>query len=79
MVDNFIQSVQDATKDAPKSINWYRDKIREFGKPGALDLIRDGRRLGKPSMTLSIRKLYHTMTLSRWSFHWKDTVMDFWD
>ena len=49
MVDNLIQSVQDATKDAPKSINWYRDKIREFGKPGALDLIRDGRRLGKPS------------------------------
>jgi len=40
MVDNFIQSVQDATKDAPKSINWYRDKIREFGKP---------RRVGKPS------------------------------
>ena len=49
MVDNLIQSVQDATKDAPKSINWYRDKIREFGKPSALDLIRDGRRVGKPS------------------------------
>jgi len=49
MVDNFIQSVQDATKDAPKSIKWYRNKIREFGKPGALDLIRDGRRVGKPS------------------------------
>jgi len=49
MADNFIQSVQDATKDAPKSINWYRDKIREFGKPSALDLIRDGRRVGKPS------------------------------
>jgi hypothetical protein len=49
MVDNLIQSVQDATKDAPKSINWYRDKIREFGKPGALDLIRDGRRTTRPS------------------------------
>ena len=49
MADNFIQSVQDATKDAPKSINWYRDKIREFGKPSALDLIRDGRRTTRPS------------------------------
>ena len=47
--DNFIQSVQDATKSAPKSIGWYRDKIREFGKPAPLDLIRDGRRTAKVS------------------------------
>ena len=47
--DNFIQSVQDATKSTPKSIGWYRDKIREFGKPAPLDLIRDGRRTAKVS------------------------------
>ena len=47
--DNFIQSVQDATKDAPKSIRWYRNKIREFGKPTPLELIRDGRRTTRVS------------------------------
>ena len=47
--DNFIQSVQDSAGDAPQSIGWYRNKIREFGKPKPLDLIRDGRRTAKVS------------------------------
>ena len=25
-------------------LDWFKDKIAEFGKPGALDLIRDGKR-----------------------------------
>tara|TARA_B100000767_G_C19593327_1_gene462374 strand:+ start:217 stop:765 length:549 start_codon:yes stop_codon:yes gene_type:complete len=46
---NYIQSVLDAARedggaDGSKSINWFREKIKEFGKPGASDLIRDGRR-----------------------------------
>ena len=41
----FIQSVLDAAGGRPKSTQWYKDKIKEFGKPGALDLIRDGKRL----------------------------------
>jgi hypothetical protein len=44
----FIQSVIDAAKGRPKSTQWYRDKIDEFGKPGAMDLIRDGKRNNKP-------------------------------
>lgn len=44
----FIQSVVDAAKGRPKSTQWYRDKIAEFGKPGAMDLIRDGKRNNKP-------------------------------
>ena len=44
----FIQSVIDAAKGRPKSTQWYRDKIKEFGKPGAMDLIRDGKRNNKP-------------------------------
>ena len=44
----FIQSVIDAAKGRPKSTQWYRDKIKEFGKPGAMDLIRDGRRDNNP-------------------------------
>ena len=47
--DNFIQSVQDAASDAPRSINWYRNKIREFGKPRPLELIRDGRSTARQS------------------------------
>ena len=44
----FIQSVVDAAKGRPKSTQWYRDKIKEFGTPGAMDLIRDGKRNNKP-------------------------------
>ena len=46
--DNYIQSVLDAAKGRPKSTDWYKDKIREFGKPAALDLIRDGKRNNNP-------------------------------
>ena len=44
----FIQSVVAAAKGRPKSTQWYRDKIKEFGKPGAMDLIRDGKRNSRP-------------------------------
>jgi len=47
-VSKFIQSVKDASKGRPKSTQWYKDKIKEFGKPGTLDLIRDGKRDSKP-------------------------------
>ena len=41
---NFIQSVKADTKGADRSVKWYRAKIKEFGKPVAMDLIRDGKR-----------------------------------
>ena len=44
----YIQSVLDAAKGRPKSTEWYKDKIKEFGKPGAMDLIRDGKRDSRP-------------------------------
>ena len=44
----FIQSVIDAAKGRPRSTQWFRDKIKEFGQPGALDLIRDGKRKNSP-------------------------------
>ena len=44
----FIQSVVKAAKGRPKSTEWYREKIKEFGKPGAMDLIRDGKRDNAP-------------------------------
>ena len=44
----FIQSVVKAAKGRPRSTEWFRDKIAEFGKPGALDLIRDGKRDNNP-------------------------------
>ena len=43
-VSNYIQSVIDAARGRPRSVDWFKDKIAEFGKPGALDLIRDGKR-----------------------------------
>ena len=47
-VSKYIQSVLDASVGRPKSTEWYKDKIKEFGKPGAMDLIRDGKRDNKP-------------------------------
>ena len=47
-VSNYIQSVVDAAKGRPRSVDWFKDKIAEFGKPGALDLIRDGKRSRTP-------------------------------
>ena len=44
----FIQSVVKAAKGRPKSTEWYREKIKEFGEPGAQDLIRDGKRRSSP-------------------------------
>ena len=44
----YIQSVLDDAKGRPKSTQWYKDKIAEFGKPGAQNLIRDGKRNARP-------------------------------
>ncbi len=44
----YIQSVKDATRQRPRSTEWYKDKIKEFGTPGPMDLIRDGKRDSKP-------------------------------
>ena len=47
-VSKFIQAVKDEAKGRPRSTQWYRDKIKEFGMPGAMDLIRDGKRNSRP-------------------------------
>ena len=44
----YIQSVVKAAKGRPKSTDWYRNKIREFGTPTSLDLIRDGKQATSP-------------------------------
>ena len=47
-VSKFIQSVVKAAKGRPRSTDWFKEKIKEFGKPGAMDLIRDGKRDNAP-------------------------------
>ena len=47
-VSKYIQSVKDASLGRPKSTEWYKDKIKEFGKPTAAHLIRDGKRSNAP-------------------------------
>ena len=44
----YIQSVVKAAQGRPKSTDWYRDKIKEFGTPKTLDLIRDGKQASSP-------------------------------
>ena len=47
-VSKYIQSVIDAAKGRPRSTDWFKDKIKEFGQPGAMDLIRDGKQARTP-------------------------------
>ena len=44
----FIQNVVKDAGGRPKSTQWYRNKIKEFGQPGAMDLIRDGKQSRTP-------------------------------
>ena len=44
----FIQNVVKDAGGRPKSTQWYREKIKEFGQPGAMDLIRDGKQARTP-------------------------------
>ena len=45
----YIQSVLKAAGGRPKSTQWFRDKIKEFGAPKSMDLIRDGKRTSVPT------------------------------
>ena len=48
----YIQSVLKAAGGRPKSTQWFRDKIKEFGTPNSADLIRDGKRTSTPTFGL---------------------------
>ena len=48
----YIQSVLKAAGGRPKSTQWFRDKIKEFGMPKSMDLIRDGKRTSAPTFGL---------------------------
>ena len=43
-VSKYIQAVKKAAGGRPRSTEWYKDKIREFGKPTSTQLIRQGKR-----------------------------------
>ena len=47
-VSKFIQAVKDEARGRPRSTAWYKEKIKEFGKPSAQQLVRDGKRNNKP-------------------------------
>ena len=47
-VSKFIQAVKDETRGRPRSTQWYRDKIKEFGDPKPQQLLRDGKRDNRP-------------------------------
>ena len=83
-VSKFIQSVKDEARGRPRSTQWYKDKIKEFGKPGTLDLIRDGKRSNKPfygKLNMFVYDPKHKKKLPYydtfpWYFHWKHILMD---
>ena len=45
---NYMLAVQQAAKGRPKSTEWYKDKIKEFGTPNTAQLIRDGKQAKSP-------------------------------
>ena len=48
----YIQSVLKAAGGRPKSTQWFRDKIKEFGTPTSANLIRDGKKTSAPTFGL---------------------------
>ena len=48
----YIQSVLAAAEGRPKSTQWFRDKIKEFGTPTSANLIKDGKRTTTPTFGL---------------------------
>ena len=48
----YIESVLKAAGGRPKSTQWFRDKIKEFGTPSSANLIRDGQRTTTPTFGL---------------------------
>ena len=48
----YIQSVLKAAGGRPKSTQWFREKIKEFGTPNSADLIRVGKRTSTPTFGL---------------------------
>ena len=48
----YIESVLKAAGGRPKSTQWFRDKIKEFGTPSSANLIRDGKRTSRPTFGL---------------------------
>ena len=48
----YIQSVLKAAGNKPQSVAWFRSKIKEFGQPKSMDLIRDGKRTSVPTFGL---------------------------
>ena len=48
----YIESVLKAAGGKPKSTQWFREKIKEFGKPKSMDLLRDGKRTSIPTFGL---------------------------
>ena len=47
-VSKFIQAVKDEARGRPRSTQWYREKIKEFGDPRPQQLLRDGKRDNRP-------------------------------
>ena len=48
----YIDSVLKAAGNKPQSVEWFRNKIKEFGQPKSMDLIRDGKRTSVPTFGL---------------------------
>ena len=50
---NYIQQVMKTAGGRPKSVQWFRNKIKELGDPTPSQLIRDGQvRSGRPFIGL---------------------------
>ena len=47
---NFIKEVYRQAGGKPRSVDWYRDKIREFTLPSSAQLVREGKRTKRPTV-----------------------------
>ncbi len=63
-VSKYIAAVKKAAGGRPRSTEWYKDKIKEFGKPTPAQLIKDGRR-GRSVMFGKLNMFYYDPKLKK--------------
>tara|TARA_Y100001963_G_scaffold158443_1_gene258094 strand:+ start:3518 stop:4075 length:558 start_codon:yes stop_codon:yes gene_type:complete len=63
-VSKYIASVKKAAGGRPRSTEWYKDKIKEFGKPTPAQLIKDGKR-GRSVMFGKLNMFYYDPKLKK--------------
>ena len=66
---NFIKSIYNQAGGKPRSVDWYRRKIRELTQPTPSQLVREGKRLKRPTFGTLNMFFYDPKTKGKLPFY----------